>query len=77
MTPYHVKFAPVAYRQLQDLPGKQQKLLVRFAETLTVNPRPVGSKKIEGINGLYKEAVGPLRLIYKVEDQEVFILTIK
>lgn len=76
-TPYHVKIAPAAYRQLKEFSLKQQKLIIRLIETLSINPRPTGAKKIDGMNGLYSEAVNQTRLIYRVEDQEILILLIK
>lgn len=75
--PYHVKIAPAAYRQLKNFSAKQQKLITRLLETLAINPRPVGAEKIEGMTGLYGETVNHIRLVYKVEDQEILILLIK
>lgn len=76
-TPYHVKLAPAAYLQLQAFSLKQQKLLLRLIETLAVNPRPEIAKKIEGMTGLYSQAVSQNRLIYKIEDQDILLLLIK
>jgi mRNA interferase RelE/StbE len=76
-TPYHVKVAPAAQRQIKDLSPKLRKQILKVAETLAINPRPPGAKKIEGMHGLYCEPIHQLRLIYKVEDQEVLLLVIK
>jgi len=76
-TPYHVRIAPAAQTQIKELPSKHQKMLIKLAEALAVNPRPPGAKKIEGMTGLYSEAINTHRLIYKIEDQEVLILLIK
>jgi mRNA interferase RelE/StbE len=76
-TPYHVRIAPKARRQIKDLIPKQQKMLVKLIEALAVNPRPPGVKKIDGLAGLYSEAVSPHRLVYRIEDQEVLILLVK
>lgn len=73
-TPYHVKIAPTAYQQLKTFPIKQQKLIIRLIETLAINPRPAGAKKIEGMTGLYAEKVNQTRLVYKIEDEEILIL---
>lgn len=75
--PYHIKIAPAAQRQIQALSTRYQKTIVKIIEALEVNPRPPGVKKIEGMMGLYSENVDHLRLIYKVEDQEVLLLLIK
>jgi len=76
-TPYHIKIAPMAQRQILALSPKYQKNILKLAEALAVNPRPPGAKKIEGLSGLYSEDVYELRLIYRVEDQEVLLLLIK
>ncbi len=76
MTPYHIKLAPAARRHLLALPVKQQKIVIKLIEALAINPRPPLAKKVEGMTGLYSEEVPPLRLIYKVEEQEVLVLLV-
>jgi mRNA interferase RelE/StbE len=76
-TPYHIRIAPKARRQVKDLPQKDQKNMIKAIESLAINPRPQGAKKIEGLTGLYSEMVGAHRVIYKIEDQEVLILLMK
>lgn len=76
-TPYHIKIAPTAVAQIKQLPTKQQKLVIKLAEALSVNPRPPGSNKVKGMMGLYSETVSPLRLIYKIDDQEILLLLVK
>lgn len=77
ITPYHVKVAPQAAQQIKALLPKYRKQIFKVAETLAINPRPPGAKKIEGMTGLYAESVLHLRMIYKIEDQEIWILLIK
>lgn len=76
-TPYHLKIAPAAARQIKALPLKYRKVIFRLAEALAINPRPPGSKKVEGMTGLYSETVNHLRLVYKIEDQEILLLLVK
>jgi mRNA interferase RelE/StbE len=76
-TPYHVKIAPTAMRQIKALPPRQRKIIIKLADALSINPRPPGSKKVEGMTGLYSEVVHQLRLIYKIEDQEILLLLVK
>lgn len=77
ITPYDVKIAPAAARQIKALTLKQRKTVFKLIEALAINPRPPGVKKIEGMTGLYSEAVHQIRLIYKVEEQEVLVLLMK
>lgn len=76
-TPYHILLAPTACVQIRSLSPKFQKVVLRLIEALAINPRPPGVKKIEGMTGLYCEDVNQLRIVYKVEDQEILVLLIK
>lgn len=77
MSPYHIKIAPTAVQQIDALAPKNRKLIMTLIEALAINPRPPGVRKIEGMTGLYCEEVDSLRLIYKVEDQEVMVLLVR
>ncbi len=76
-TPYDIKIAPVAHRQFLEQPAKVQKEILRMLDALSVNPRPPGTKKIEGLTGLYASPMNGLRLVYKIEDQVIFLLLVK
>lgn len=76
-TPYHVIIAPAAQNQIRALAAKNQKMIIKFIESLAINPRPPGTAKIEGMTGLYCENVNHHRLIYKIEEQEVLLLLVK
>lgn len=76
-TPYHIKVAPKAQSQIAALSEKNQKAIIQFIEALAINPRPPGAKKVEGMTGLYCEDVRHMRLIYKIEEQEILLLVVK
>lgn len=76
-TPYNIKIAPSAHHQIISLSTKHQRLVIKLIEALAVNPRPPGSKKITGMTGLYSEQINDLRLVYKIEDQEILLLLVK
>lgn len=76
-TPYNIKIAPAARKQIHALPDKQQKTIIKLLEALAINPRPPTTKKIDGMTGLYKQTLAPVNIIYKIEDQEVLILLTK
>lgn len=75
--PYDIKVSPIALRQIQGLSQKNQKIILKLVEALAINPRPPGAKKIDGMTGLYSEDVNYMRLIYKIEEQEVLLLLVK
>jgi len=76
-TPYSIKIAPLARRQILALANKQQKIIIKLLDALAINPRPPGAQKIAGMTGLYSETVHHLRLIYKIEDQVLLLLLVK
>jgi len=76
-TPYHIKVSPAARRQILALTPKHRKVIIRLVEALSVNPRPPGSRKVNGMRGLYSESANHSRVIYKIEDQEVLVLVVK
>ena len=76
-SPYHIRIAPAAHRQICALPSKTQKNIFRMVEGLAVNPRPEGAVKIEGMTGLYCDSVEHVRLIYKIDEQEILLLLVK
>ena len=76
-TPYDIKISPKAVQHIKLLAPKYQKLIIKLLEALSINPRPPGAKKILGMTGLYSEEVEQLRLIYKIEEQEIILLIVK
>ena len=76
-SPYHVKIAPTAHKQILALPAKTQKMIFKLVESLAVNPRPHGAKKVDGMTGLYASHAEHVRLIYKIDDQEILLLIVK
>jgi len=75
--PYFIKIAPAAERHILSIPPKHQKDILKLVEALAVNPRPPGAKKIEGMTGLYCQDINHLRLVYKIEEQEILLLLVK
>lgn len=75
--PYHVLIAPAAHRQIQELTPKTKKNVVKLLDSLAINPRPPVAHKIDGMTGLYCEQANSVRILYKVDDQEILILLVK
>ncbi len=74
--PYDVKIAPAAKRDILAMENKHQKDIIKMIEALAMNPRPPGARKLEGLTGLHIHPLNGSRLIYKVEDQAIFVLRI-
>ena len=75
--PYHILIAPTAHQQIRELVPKSKKTVIKLLESLAINPRPLGARKIEGMTGLYCEQVNHTRILYKIDDQEVLVLLVR
>lgn len=76
-SPYEVYISPAARRQLLSLALKNRKTMFQFIEALSINPRPPGTKKIDGMTGLYCNNIDGMRLIYKIDEMEILLLLVK
>lgn len=66
-----------ARKQLDDLPPKIQEQIVRKMETLADDPRPPQSKRLKGIDYLYRLRSGDYRIVYQIEDEIVTVLVVR
>ena len=69
--PYRIEVTPAAMRDLRALAKTSRDTLVRVdatTQSLSVDPRPPGVKKLSGSSG-YRVRVGEYRIIYAIDDQ--------
>jgi len=69
-TPYAILVDPSVLKELNDpkrYPAKIQLQLLRKILSLSVNPRPQDSKKLE--KAIYRVTTGEYRIVYEVDDQ--------
>lgn len=74
---YTVEVAPAARRQIRRLPRIVQKRIIKKLEALEEDPRPPGVEKLSGGADFYRLRVGDYRIIYRVEDQILWVLVLK
>jgi mRNA interferase RelE/StbE len=65
---YRVVVEDGAARAIRKLDRDVQRLVVARLERLAENPRPPGSKKLEGAEDLHRVRVGDHRIVYRIED---------
>ncbi len=75
--PYRVEFLRSAARELASLPKSRQRNLARHVNSLTANPLPVGVKKLEGEDQLYRLRSGDYRILYQVDDDSKTVTIVK
>lgn len=74
---YSISLAPAAVRQFRKLPSLIQRRLKPHIDSLSADPRPPGTKKMEGEAHLYRVRVGDYRIVYYIWDDEREVLLVK
>lgn len=74
---YAVVLTGRARKDLAVLPEKVRRQVLGRIESLGDDPRPNGSKKLEGSSGEYRIRSGDYRVLYQVSDGEVLVLIIR
>ncbi len=79
MADYAIVFARTARKELEALPAAVVQRIVLKIAGLAHNPRPRGSKKIQGEKNLWRIRHADYRIIYRVLDrqQTVDIVTVR
>lgn len=70
MTDYVVVFARSARRELESLEGVLVRRIFPKIEALAREPRPPGSRKLQGRANLWRIRVGNYRVVYAVDDSK-------
>lgn len=73
---YRVDLRRRALRQLESLPEKDCRSLVKALEKLEENPRPPGAEKIKGTE-LWRVRQGDYRAVYHIDDLEQTITVVR
>lgn len=74
---YRIKIKPSAKRQLKRLPQKIRPSIGYLIDSLSVNPRPGGIKKLKGKRDFYRVKSGDYRVIYTIDDDVLLVTVIK
>ena len=69
MANYSIVFARSARRELEKLMDPLSSRVLKRIESLASNPRPIGCRKLEGAENLWRLRVGDHRVIYAVDDR--------
>ena len=74
---YRVAIVPAAQRQLSKLPRKVRERIDEGIRGLAENPRPPGSKKLEGADDFHRIRVGEYRTVYQIKDKELLVIVVR
>jgi mRNA interferase RelE/StbE len=71
---WRITFAPSAVRELDRLEESLRTRVIAKIATLSNDPHPRGSIKLEGEDGMYRLRVGDYRILYAVLKKELEIV---
>jgi len=74
MARYRIKALPAAIDDIASLSEPARSRITDAIDMLADNPRPSGSRKMEGYKKLYRIRVGQYRVAYEIDDAVLFIL---
>ena len=77
MPDYEVTFARSARRELEELALPLSTRILSRIEQLAVDPRPSGTRKIQGKQNLWRIRLGDYRVIYAVDDDQRIVDVVK
>ena len=76
MASYSVQIKRSAAKELERLPNKARRQIVKRIQELADDPRPPGSEKLTG-DDLYRLRQGDYRVVYAIEDAVLTVLVIR
>ncbi|CAC5340365.1 MULTISPECIES: type II toxin-antitoxin system RelE family toxin [Planktothrix] len=73
---YTVIIPKPVQKQLDNLPEDIRQRIIEKILSLTIEPRPVGVKKLKGFDHEYRVRVGDYRVRYEVNDKILTVLVL-
>lgn len=72
---YSISISKDAQKALAKIPNPDYNKIVKDIQSLAVNPRPAGVKKLKGRIG-YRIRHGNYRVIYTIDDDKIVVMII-
>ena len=76
MAKYRISIKKSAAKELEDIPKKDLRRIVKRIQSLAENPRPRGSQKLSR-KEQYRVRQGDFRIVYSIEDEDSLIDIVK
>ena len=67
---YSITFTRSARKELQKLEKNTAERIFAKIESLLLEPRPSGCKKLKGQNSLWRIRIGDYRIVYSINDND-------
>ncbi len=72
MAKYKITIKKSAAKELQDIPKKDLRKIVKRIQSLALNPRPQGCQKLSG-QSRFRLRQGDYRIVYSVADKDLIV----
>ncbi len=76
MAEYKITINKSAAKELEDIPQKDLRKIIKRIRSLARDPRPYGSQKLSG-QERYRVRQGDYRIVYSIEDKDLLIDIVK
>ena len=76
MASYSLQIKRSAAKELEGIPLKDRRRLVRRIRDLALDPRPAGCEKLSGLEK-YRVRQGDYRILYAVDDSALSVVIVK
>ena len=74
---YEIQFSKSASKQIKKLPSEIQERIQVKINSLAIEPRPDGVKKLKGRENGYRVRVGDYRILYDVFDDVLLVIIVE
>ncbi|MFQ5705052.1 MAG: type II toxin-antitoxin system RelE/ParE family toxin [Gemmatimonadales bacterium] len=76
MANYRLQIKPSAAKEIEGVPLKDRRRIVRRIAALAKHPRPSGCEKLSG-QDKYRVRQGDYRILFTVSDEELTVVVVK
>jgi len=76
MAKYKITIKKSAAKELEDIPKKDLRKIVKRIQSLAHNPRPAGCQKLSG-QSRFRIRQGDYRIVYSIEDKDRVVDIVK
>ena len=77
MAKYKIEISATAEKQIRKLDKAQQTRVLRAVKSLSLEPRPPGTRKLRGYEDVYRIRVGTHRVLYSIESRRLLVIVLK
>lgn len=77
MDSYKIEWKQSAKKELRKLEKTAIPRIIKVVEDLSLDPHPVGCRKLQGSERLYRVRVGDYRVVYSVENEVLLVEIIR